>query len=198
LEQIYMPNNVRVRAAQARISELQHQLEMLGGKGAGAADQTTASSNSLYPSIRELPILGVTWADLYQRTRIQEAVYEALTQQYEMAKVQEAKETPSVKVLDGARVPERKSFPPRTFITLLVAFSFLGAAVVGVFLRTQWNETDAQDPGKLFAQEVFQTVNQHMPWATPNGSRVQAMTHEAWQRLARRQDEEEKSETGSK
>jgi capsule polysaccharide export protein KpsE/RkpR len=198
LEQIYMPNNVRVRAAQARISELQHQLEMLGGKGAGAADQTTASSNSLYPSIRELPILGVTWADLYQRTRIQEAVYEALTQQYEMAKVQEAKETPSVKVLDGARVPERKSFPPRTFITLLVAFSFLGAAVVGVFLRTQWNATDAQDPGKLFAQEVFQTVNQHMPWATPNGSRVQAMTHEAWQRLARRQDEEEKSETGSK
>jgi uncharacterized protein involved in exopolysaccharide biosynthesis len=198
LEQIYMPSNVRVRSAQARISELQHQLEMLGGKRGGAADQTAASSDSLYPSIRELPILGVTWADLYQRTRIQEAVYEALTQQYELAKVQEAKETPSVKVLDGARVPERKSFPPRTFITLLVAFSFLGAAIVGVFVRTQWNETDAQDPGKLFAQEVFQTVNQHMPWATPNGSRVHAMTHKAWRRLARSQDAEEKSETGSK
>jgi uncharacterized protein involved in exopolysaccharide biosynthesis len=197
LEQIYMPNNVRVRAAQARISELQRQLEKLGGKGTGAADQATTSSDSLYPSIRELPILGVTWTDLYQRTRIQEAVYEALTQQYELAKVQEAKETPSVKVLDGARVPERKSFPPRAFITCLVAFSFLGAAIVGLFLRTQWDDTDAKDPGKLFAREVFQDVNQHMPWATPNGSRLQAMTHKAWERLVHRQDSEKNSESGS-
>jgi len=197
LEQIYMPNNVRVRAAQARISELQHQLEKLGGKGTGAADQTAASSDSLYPSIRELPILGVTWADLYQRTRIQEAVYEALTQQFELAKVQEAKETPSVKVLDGASVPERKSFPPRTFIVCLVAFSFLGAAVVGLFLRTQWEEADAKDPGKLFAQEVFQSVNQHMPWATPNGSRLHAVTHKAWERMVRRQGREKNSESGS-
>jgi capsule polysaccharide export protein KpsE/RkpR len=198
LEQIYMPSNVRVRAAQARISELQHQLEKLGGKETGAVGQTTAPSDSLYPSIRELPLLGVTWADLYQRTRIQEAVYEALTQQYELAKVQEAKETPSVKVLDGASVPEKKSFPPRTFITCLVAFSFLGAAVVGVFVRERWNDTDAQDPGKLFAQEVFQTVNQHMPWASPNGSRAHGMTHRVWRRLVRGQNEEEKSESDSK
>lgn len=199
LEQIYMPNNVRVRAAQARISELQNQLEKLGGKGAGAADRTAGpTSDALYPSIRELPLLGVTWADLYQRTRIQEAVYEGLTQQYELAKVQEAKETPSVKVLDRARVPERKAFPPRTFITILVAFSFLGVAVVWVFLRAQWNETDAADPGKLFAQEVFQGVNQHLPWAMPNGSRLQWMTHKARERWVRGRDGEKNSESGSK
>ncbi len=198
LEQIYMPDNVRVRAVDARISELQRQLEKLGGAGAGAPSQTTAASDSLYPSIRELPLLGVTWGDLYQRTRIEEAVYEALTQQYELAKVQEAKETPSVKVLDAARVPEKKSFPPRTLITLLGAFLFLGAGVVGLTLRTQWNETDAKDPGKLFAQEVFQTVNQHMPWAAPNGSRLQATTHRAWERWVRSQDTREKSNPSSK
>jgi capsule polysaccharide export protein KpsE/RkpR len=198
LEQIYMPNNVRVRAVQARISELQHQLEKLGGSGAGTPSQTREVSDSLYPSIRELPLLGVTWGDLYQRTRIEEAVYEALTQQYELAKVQEAKETPSVKVLDGARVPERKSFPPRTFITFLGAFLFLGATVVGLTLRTQWNETDAKDPGKLFAQEVFQTVNQHMPWAAAKGSPLQAKTHKAWERWVHSQDSEQKSESGSK
>jgi uncharacterized protein involved in exopolysaccharide biosynthesis len=187
LEQIYMPNNVRVRAVQAQISELQHQLEKLGGK-ATEAGQTAASPNALYPSIRELPVLGVTWADLYQRTKIEETVYEALTQQYELAKVEEAKETPSVKVLDPARLPERKSFPPRTFITCLVAFAFLGTAVVGLFLRTQWDETDAQDPGKLLAQEVFYSVNHHMPWAIPNGSRPQTMTHKAEEQSADRQD----------
>ena len=39
-----------------------------------------------------------------------------LTQQYEFAKVQEAKETPSVKVLDAANIPEKKSYPPRLVI----------------------------------------------------------------------------------
>ena len=47
-----------MRAAQARISELQSQLEKLGGKGVGAGDPTAVSSQALYPSIRELPLLG--------------------------------------------------------------------------------------------------------------------------------------------
>jgi uncharacterized protein involved in exopolysaccharide biosynthesis len=195
LEQIYMPSNVRVRAAQARISELQYQLEKLGGKGTG--DQTATSSQALYPSIRELPILGVTWADLYQRTRIQEAVFEALTQQYELAKVQEAKETPSVKVLDSARIPERKSFPPRTLITLVVAFSFLGVAALWVFARKQWDETEAKDPGKLFAQEVLQSVYQHMLWTHGNGSGLQGPLLKAWERI-RAQETEKGSEHSSK
>jgi uncharacterized protein involved in exopolysaccharide biosynthesis len=187
LEQIYTPNNVRVRAVEARIGELNRQLEKLGGKRNGTANEAASSSGSLYPSIRELPLLGVTWADLYRRTRIQEAVYETLTQQYELAKVQEAKETPSVKVLDAARVPEKKSFPPRLLITGMVAILFLGAGVLGVFLRLRWDETDAKDPGKLFAQEVFHTMNGHMPWATPNGSLLHQRTHRAWRRLAGRE-----------
>ena len=198
LEQIYTSNNVRVRATQARISELQSQLEKLGGKGAGAEDQNATSSQTLYPSIRELPILGVTWADLYRRTRIQEAVFEALTQQYELAKVQEAKETPSVKVLDPARPPERKSFPPRTLITLVFAFSFLAAAAFWLSVRTQWDETDANDPGKLFAQEVFQSVNQYFPWAAKNGSGGQETRSNTRGRLARVPGPEKDSESSTK
>jgi uncharacterized protein involved in exopolysaccharide biosynthesis len=186
LEQIYMANNVRVRAVQARISELQAQLEKLGGKG--IEGQKSDSSPPLYPSIRELPILGVTYADLYRRTKIQEVVYETLTQQYELAKVQEAKETPSVKVLDAARVPERKSFPPRTAITCLGGVAFLAVAITGLFLRTQWSDTDPRDPGKLLAQEVFQTVNGRMPWALSNGERRPVEPGEDWNRLARKED----------
>jgi uncharacterized protein involved in exopolysaccharide biosynthesis len=177
LEQIYTPNNVRVRAVEARIEELHRQLEKLGGKDAGASNEVTISPDTQYPSIRQLPILGVTWADLYRNTRIQETVYEILTQQYELAKVQEAKETPSVKVLDAASVPERKSFPPRVLIICLLALSSLGLGILTVFLRMQWDETDSRDPGKVFAQEVIHTVNAHMPWAAPNGSRLRRMTH---------------------
>jgi capsule polysaccharide export protein KpsE/RkpR len=188
LEQVYTPNNVRVRSVQARISELRSQLEKMGGKEGTGTNSASTGGDSMYPSIRKLPLLGVTYADLYRRTRIQEAVYETLTQEYELAKVQEAKETPSVKVLDPARIPERKSFPPRLLIMFLCTFLALAGAAVLVLAKARWEQVDAQDPGKVFAQEVFQSVNSQMPWAAPNGSRLQAMTHRVWSRLARRND----------
>jgi uncharacterized protein involved in exopolysaccharide biosynthesis len=173
LEQIYTPSNVRVKAVAARIAELQKQLEKLSGKGYGDPQTATADENhDLYPSIRQLPLLGVTYADLYRRTKIQEIVYETLTQQYELAKVQEAKELPSIKVLDAAKVPERKSFPPRLLIILGVAMVFGAAAALMVIARSKWENTDESDPGKLFAQEVLVTVSaraQHQPGNGFNG-----------------------------
>ena len=170
LKQIYTDNNVRVRATKARIAELQNQLNKVGGKGESTSSPDGgAEGDRLYPSIRKLPILGVTFADLYRRTKVQEAVYEALTQQYELAKVQEAKETPSVKVLDEARVPEKKSFPPR--LTIIFLCTFLAFALSAVFTigQARWVAIDKQDPGKLFAQEVFQAVRARLPWAHSNG-----------------------------
>jgi uncharacterized protein involved in exopolysaccharide biosynthesis len=92
LRQIYTNNNVRVRAAEARMGELQKRLNEIGGAG---TQSELKNDNSLYPSIRKLPLLGVTYADLYRQTKIQETVYELLTEQYELAKVQEAKEIPT-------------------------------------------------------------------------------------------------------
>jgi len=188
LEQIYTPNNVRVRSVQARVTELHAQLERMGGKGEGTAELASVSDtgDSLYPSIRKLPLLGVKYADLYRQTKIQEAVFETLTQEYELAKVQEAKEIPSVKVLDVARIPERKSYPSRLFIIFVCAFlAFVGATAFSLG-QARWQEVDARNPHKLFALEVFQSVNSHMPWATPNGSRLQAASHRVWNRLVPR------------
>jgi capsule polysaccharide export protein KpsE/RkpR len=188
LKQIYTDNNVRVRATQARMSELQSQLERIGGKGESTSSAGNVSDAPLYPSIRKLPLLGVAYADLFRRTKVQEAVFEALTQQYELAKVQEAKEVPSVKVLDDARVPERKSFPPRTLIIILCTFIAAAGAVILTLGHARWAEVDANDEGKILAQEIYGTVNAHMPWAPPNGSRVQAASHKIWVRLVRRED----------
>jgi len=193
LEEIYTVNNVRVRAVQARIGELRRQLDKLGGGAAQEARPFPEISEAAYPTIRRLPLLGVMYADLFRRVQIQEAVYETLTQQFELAKVQEAKETPSVKVLDAASLPERKSFPPRTLIALLGTFLVTGAAAMLVVVRLSWDQTDAKDPGKAFAQEVLQTVQGRMPWAEPNGSRVQAAAHKVWVRLVRRGEAEKPS-----
>ena len=64
-----------------------------------------------FPSIRKLPQLAVKWTDLYRQTKIEDTVDYFLTQQYELAKIEEAKEIPVVKVFDSAELPEKKSFP---------------------------------------------------------------------------------------
>lgn len=185
LKQIYADNNVRVRSLQARATEIQNQLEKLGGKESIPAEATDSKNKSMYPTIRELPLLGVTWADLYRRSQVEEAIYETLTQEYELAKVAEAKEIPSVKVLDPADVPERKSFPPRATIVALSMFFCFTSAALWLLILSQWEQLSPQDSRKVFFQEIMQNIAAKMPWASPNGSRLQASTHRVWVRLVR-------------
>ncbi len=179
LQAIYTDNNVRVRSVKARIAELQQQLQNIGG-ARGAAPSDDGNTQSQFPSLRNLPLLGATYADLYRRVQIQEAVYETLTQQFELAKVQEAKEIPSVKILDPASIPERKSFPPRLLIMALGIVVGLVAGSAIALGQQAWNSIDPQEPGKVLATEVLQTINAKMPWAPPNGSWLQAEANRVW------------------
>jgi uncharacterized protein involved in exopolysaccharide biosynthesis len=167
LRQIYTNNNVRVRAAEARVNELQQKLNEIGGSDSQGNEN---EARMLFPSIRKLPILGVTYADLYLQTKIQETVFELLTQQYEMAKVQEAKEIPSVKVLDAAIVPTKKTFPPRAVLTVLGTLVGLSAAITWIFLKTRWDSLEASDPGKVFAAEVLTTMRTSLSKFSRNGA----------------------------
>jgi hypothetical protein len=111
-------------------------------------------------------VLGVTYADLYRRTKIQETVFELLTQQYELAKVQEAKEIPSVKVLDAAVVPTKKSFPPRGAFTAVGAVLFFLGACAWIFANRTYAAIDPQDPRKMLAEEVALTLKARSATAT--------------------------------
>jgi capsule polysaccharide export protein KpsE/RkpR len=191
LRQIYTNNNTRVRALKARIDELQHELEKLGGKGESttvASEQT--SDSSMYPSIRKLPLLGVTYADLYRRTKIQEAVLETLTKEYELAKVQEAKEIPTVKVLDLPNIPDTKSFPPRLLIIFLGTLLATSFAVLYVLGSSSWNAIEAQNPGKQFAVVVWGDVKSHVPWITVNGRETEHGKKRFWNKLGEGSDSE--------
>jgi capsule polysaccharide export protein KpsE/RkpR len=180
LRQIYSDNNVRVRSIKARIDELEHQLQKLGGRDESASTLTNQSEASMYPSIRRLPLLGVQFADLYRQTRIQEAVLEALTKEYEMAKVQEAKEIPTVKVLDNPNVPDKGTFPPRLLIIVAGFFLGLVGAAAWIFGHETWDRTDPNDPRKLFAAEVFQTVSARLPAFSANGAAKNSTEEKKW------------------
>lgn len=182
LRQMYTNNNVRVRATQARVDELRRQLQRLGGKSDTDTATGDRADQSLYPSIRKLPLLGVNYADFYRRTKIQEAIFETLTQEYELAKVEEAKETPSVKVLDPAEVPEKKSSPHRLWIILGgTVFCFL-AGMAWMLGGATWAEIDPHDPGKVLAQEVFAAIRSHIPSSSSNGAATGVAKGMFWKR----------------
>lgn len=158
LQQIYAAENPRVTAAKARLDELQRQFDKFGGKNVDPEKDALLAQTEVYPSVRQLPLLGVRYLDLFRRNKVNEGVFELLTKEHELAKIQEVRDSPTAEVLDDAIAPERKSSPHRLLIMLagaLTGFVLAGAYLVG---RVVWEQTDDRDPMKLFAQNVFSTV----------------------------------------
>jgi uncharacterized protein involved in exopolysaccharide biosynthesis len=156
LRQTYADTNVRVRAADARVGELERQMQEFDGSATSEASKGRAGG-FYYPSIVELPALGLTFADLDRKVLVDEALWESLTKQYEMAKVQEVKEIPTVRVLDAANVPEHKSSPMRSVIVILGAATSLLAALLFVVGRRMWESLDARDSRKVLVRDVLNT-----------------------------------------
>ena len=178
LRQIYGDGNVRVRETEARIASLQRELEKMTGSSAplsaAAAGEGSAASagddkGELYPPLRQLPRLAVPYADLYRQVRVQETVYELLTQQYEMARIEEAKDIPVVSVIDAPGVPEKKSFPHRLLLTLALTFLSFVATAALILIRDHWSKVDPRDPRKMLAAEVLPVLRRRSrrifrPW----------------------------------
>jgi uncharacterized protein involved in exopolysaccharide biosynthesis len=179
LKQVYADGNIRVRSAQARVDELRRQMEKnLGGKPGDAAGEKEPARKSLYPTIRDLTALGVGYADMYRSTKIEEAVFQTLTQEYELAKVQEAKETPSVKILDPPNIPEKKFFPPGLLIIFLGTILALSGGILLILGNALWQSLDPRDEPKALALEVLEAMRARLAWAQPGGAGVRL-----WSRL---------------
>lgn len=158
MEQIYGPENARVRSAAAKVSELRSKLNALSGNSGVAAKDGEAGS-SLYPSLEQLPMLGNTYYDLARQAKINETVYEVLTKQYELAKVEEAKEIPTIKVLDEAIPPERKAWPPRSLIVLLGTIAAFCLGLTWLAASESWEALDSTHPYKLMLQPLRKLVS---------------------------------------
>jgi len=90
------------------------------------------------------PNTSLKYMDAVRNVKYQEAVWEILAKQYEMAKLDEAKDFPLVQVLDKAIPPEKKSKPKRSLIVIfatLVAFFF---AVFWAFISEAMKRAEEQ------------------------------------------------------
>src|SRR5260370_10702868 len=154
LEQIYSPDNIRVKSLRAHVAELQREFSKINS--GGAAGGVAQDPNSPYPSVKNLPLLGVKWSDLYRNTKIHETVFELLTQRYEMSRSQEAKAIPTVKVLDSPSVSEHKD-PALVLVLLVGGFVSVLLACTGILLRDRWAHWDEDDPWRVLLGTIYGT-----------------------------------------
>jgi capsule polysaccharide export protein KpsE/RkpR len=174
LKQVYTDQNIRVRSLNARIAALKQQVENMSGNKSDLNGNGSSQIPGDFPSIRKLPLVGVRWANLYRENKLQETVYELLTQEYEMAKIQEAKEIPTVNVLDPPLAPETSSFPPRNTIVVLGVFLAFALAGTYVIVSDAWRQSNSAE--KQLADEIWAQLR-------VSGSRPRAMLHQFWARV---------------
>jgi capsule polysaccharide export protein KpsE/RkpR len=180
LRQIYTDRHPRVRALNARVEQLRMELRKLGGapETAGAGQETkqildgaTQPSSTAYPSIRTLPLLGAKYEDYYRNLKIQESVYELLTSQNELAKVQEAKEIPTIRVLDVAKPPRKKISPHRALLSVLGIFVSFGVATICWLLAMFWQEVDPRDPRLMVVHDLLGRARRQFPWSSSSNAK---------------------------
>ena len=64
-----------------------------------------------------------------------------------------------VNVIDPANLPEKKSWPPRLLIIVLLTVLSLAGAVGWIVGCAHWEHVYPQNPGKMFAESVWKTAS---------------------------------------
>lgn len=120
------PSNPDVITIKDELRELKKQLTMLESKGSNPEADA-------FPSLSEAPELGLQYIRLKRDAVTQQKVYELLTQQYEIAKIEETKEDITFQVIDKAIPPEKRIKPKRRLNVMLAGVVSLFAGIFLVF-----------------------------------------------------------------
>lgn len=137
LETYATGENAQLVEAQQELASLQAQLAQLGG-----SDQ---SATSLIVPKGNVPEAGLEYVRRLRDVKYYETVFDILARQFEIAKLDEAKEGAIIQVVDPAVAPDHKSFPPRLLIIVLSAIGGFLLGVVAAYAAAAWERAKA-DP----------------------------------------------------
>ncbi len=129
--------NSDVVQAQQELDSLKAQLTKLGGN----ADD---SAGLIVPK-GLVPQAGIEYVRKLRDVKYYETIFGILARQYELAKLDEAKEGALIQVVDPAIVPDYKSFPKRGLITIIAAIAGFFIGICVAFFR-EGMERLRQDP----------------------------------------------------
>jgi uncharacterized protein involved in exopolysaccharide biosynthesis len=112
--------NSQVVQAQQELDSMRAQLAKLGGS------EDSASGGIIVPK-GQVPEAGLEYVRKLRDVKYNETIFDILARQFEIAKLDEAKQGALIQVVDPAIPPDRKSFPKRGLIVI-------GSTALGFFV----------------------------------------------------------------
>jgi len=110
--------------AKQELAALQSQLDRLAGSQHDDSSDINLSKGRVTRA-------GMEYIRRFRDLKYDEAIFELLAKEFEIAKLDEAREGSIIQVVDAAVPPDKKSFPPRTLIVIV-------ATILGFFFALFW------------------------------------------------------------
>ena len=118
------PDNPNLVQAEQELRALRAQLASLGGKGGNPGAELILPKGNL-------PSAGLEYLRKFRDVQYYQAIFDVLAKQFELAKLDEAREGALIQVVDPAIPPDHKSSPKRA---LILIGCFAGGRFLGIFL----------------------------------------------------------------
>ncbi|WP_409265961.1 GumC family protein [Massilia sp. BHUDP2] len=132
------PDYIRI---QQELVGLRAQLKKVEqGLNAGGGDISIPTS--------KVPEVGLDYVRKVRDVKYNETIFELLAKQFELAKIDEAKQSSLIQVLDTAVEPDRKSRPGRSLIVIMTAVAALVLSIAYVFARAYFSALGADEREK--------------------------------------------------
>lgn len=145
--------NPDVQLLTSELSALRGELARMESSVPPTAKAASGASGGIDIPIGKLPAAAIDYVRAAREVKFQETMLASMLRQYEVAKLDEAKEGPALQQVDVAQPPDRKSKPSRALIVLGAALAALLLSSFFVILRRYRALVREQDPEAAQAWE---------------------------------------------
>ncbi|KPL04824.1 MAG: hypothetical protein AMJ73_03595 [candidate division Zixibacteria bacterium SM1_73] len=152
LHKTMSPSHPEIQRLKSRIKEIKKQLDTWEF---GSQKENPEEEKALDVPFSQVPTMSMKLARLDREVRIQSAVFELLTNQYEQYKIQETRDIPTIQVLDKAFPPEKRSRPKRAVLVGLAGIMSLVTSGVFVFGLEYFKRSKEKNPKEFQRLEML-------------------------------------------
>lgn len=130
IEKLRGKNSPQFETVNIEVIEYEQRLEEMKRNG---------GPSGLIPALNSLPERVINYFRLLREVEINSSILKFILPLYEQTKIEEKKDIPTLQVIDDAIPPAKKSYPPRTILTLLITFSVFLMAFIFILMKENKN-----------------------------------------------------------
>jgi capsule polysaccharide export protein KpsE/RkpR len=126
VKKLYGENSPQSQNTKIAVSEFGNRLNQI---------KNGSDNSNLLLSIKNLPSKGMKYLRLFRDVKIGQAMLEIIIPLYEQARFEEQKNIPFLQIIDNAVAPEKKAYPKRFTITLILTALTIFIMIFIIVLR---------------------------------------------------------------